>query len=667
MPKRLCLNAIVRNEAARIERMLKSVAPYISSWVIVDTGSTDGTQQIIEKFFADRKIPGLLGKCEFKSFAQARNVALAAARSSPIPYDYLLLCDADMELVVKDPTWLDDVQGDSFDMFQIAGAVQYKNRRLAKTGTTGVYITPTHEFINLDTGGCIPMEKAFFNDHADGSNRKDKFKRDIKLLKEELGKNPKDVRCMYYLAQSYRDAGKHEKAAKWYKRRVEAGGWDEEVWSAQQCYAACLGSMGDDAGYVRETLRAYQMRPSRAETLFDLSKIFREKGENALAALFSERAMEIPKTGDALFVNDYIYACGAADEFSISAFYLPEKRAKGFRVVNELSLKKSPYGFSRDLARSNLFHYYPMLKELCPSFTQTKVQFDTEDGWVPLNPSIIQHDGVVKALIRTVNYRIDEHGRYLIRGTDGTCNSTNPINTRTFFMHLDDTFQPKPDTIVELKEGVNVPAMPKPPAFPLVIGYEDMRLFNVGAALYASATVRELRSDGIPEQVSVPLFQHGSGYKRLTHEPFTCEKNWMPIIDDTYRWMYKLDEITDGSGSNVKNEVPYNIDAIGGGTQVIKIPGDRGGHLAVVHEARQIPGAPTRFYSHRFAAFGDDLQLQRLSLPFGFQTKGIEYAMGLCFDPRHPDHLLISYGFMDCEAHVGSVLLDDVKRLLCIS
>ena len=40
----ICLNMIVRNEAPVIRRCLDSVMPIIDSWVIVDTGSTDGTQ-----------------------------------------------------------------------------------------------------------------------------------------------------------------------------------------------------------------------------------------------------------------------------------------------------------------------------------------------------------------------------------------------------------------------------------------------------------------------------------------------------------------------------------------------------------------------------------------------------------------------------------------------
>ena len=40
MPTSLCLNMIVKNEAHVIRRCLDSVRPFVSHWVIVDTGST---------------------------------------------------------------------------------------------------------------------------------------------------------------------------------------------------------------------------------------------------------------------------------------------------------------------------------------------------------------------------------------------------------------------------------------------------------------------------------------------------------------------------------------------------------------------------------------------------------------------------------------------------
>jgi glycosyltransferase involved in cell wall biosynthesis len=54
----VCLNMIVRNEAHIVREVLDSVAPFIASWVIVDTGSDDGTQNVISAHMADLGIPG---------------------------------------------------------------------------------------------------------------------------------------------------------------------------------------------------------------------------------------------------------------------------------------------------------------------------------------------------------------------------------------------------------------------------------------------------------------------------------------------------------------------------------------------------------------------------------------------------------------------------------
>src|SRR5712671_786124 len=112
------LNMIVKNEAARIERCLHSVLPHISSWAIVDTGSTDGTQDIVFRVLQD--IPGDIKDEPFENFEQARNAALQYAQrtinngpvypsvsSLPLDYEYILFVDADMEMIVDDDTVFD--------------------------------------------------------------------------------------------------------------------------------------------------------------------------------------------------------------------------------------------------------------------------------------------------------------------------------------------------------------------------------------------------------------------------------------------------------------------------------------------------------------------------------------------------------------------------------
>ena len=70
---RICLNMIVKNEAAIIDRCLAAAAPHIDCYVICDTGSTDDTVERIRRFFDARGIPGEIPTTTFRNFEQARN------------------------------------------------------------------------------------------------------------------------------------------------------------------------------------------------------------------------------------------------------------------------------------------------------------------------------------------------------------------------------------------------------------------------------------------------------------------------------------------------------------------------------------------------------------------------------------------------------------------
>jgi glycosyltransferase involved in cell wall biosynthesis len=95
----ICLNMIVKNEADVVAETLDSVAPYISSWVIVDTGSTDGTQDVIRKHMARLGIPGELHERPWRNFGHNRTEALNLAQGHG---DYIWVIDAD-DIVVGTP------------------------------------------------------------------------------------------------------------------------------------------------------------------------------------------------------------------------------------------------------------------------------------------------------------------------------------------------------------------------------------------------------------------------------------------------------------------------------------------------------------------------------------------------------------------------------------
>jgi glycosyltransferase involved in cell wall biosynthesis len=97
---RICLNMIVKDEARIIERCLASLAPIIDYYVICDTGSTDATPLIAREYLARHHIAGRIHRLPFVDFATTRNASLALCRRSRARFDYILLADADMELLV---------------------------------------------------------------------------------------------------------------------------------------------------------------------------------------------------------------------------------------------------------------------------------------------------------------------------------------------------------------------------------------------------------------------------------------------------------------------------------------------------------------------------------------------------------------------------------------
>jgi hypothetical protein len=81
----------------------------------------------------------------------------------------------------------------------------------------------THEYLDVP-GGVEEFRGVWYKDHATGANRVDKFERDIRLLTEALKQEPENHPYRFYLAQSYRDAGRTAEAVEAYAKRAALGG-----------------------------------------------------------------------------------------------------------------------------------------------------------------------------------------------------------------------------------------------------------------------------------------------------------------------------------------------------------------------------------------------------------------------------------------------------------
>ena len=305
VPKTLCLNMIVKNEMANLERCLGAVAPYIACWVIGDTGSTDGTQEFIHSFFAARNIPGELHSFPFIDFAQARNEALDRARASELEYDYLLLTDADMELTVQNPAFSQDLTSAAYKVLQ-RSAVTYWNNRLLRRNVPASYKGVTHEYLDVRAGKTRKLEGISFIDHGTGSNRVDKYERDIRLLTDAIAaeRDPGMVaRYMFYLANTFRDSGQKEAALETYFKRAGLGNWYQEVFMSLLNAAKlkeALGYSNDEviAAYMEATAAC----PTRAEGAARSCSLLPRKGPLRARVRVRGTGLAIAYPNNALFV-----------------------------------------------------------------------------------------------------------------------------------------------------------------------------------------------------------------------------------------------------------------------------------------------------------------------------------------------------------------------------
>ena len=210
-PVKLCLNMIVKNESKIIQRLLESVYSILDAYCICDTGSTDNTIEIIEKFFQSKQIPGKVIREPFRNFEYNRSFALNACNDMDV--DFILLMDADM-ILWKNPKITPDKfkqllsTHDSYFMFQGSENMYYKNTRIVRNQSNVSYKGVTHEYVQLPEGftqGVLVKEIVFIQDIGDGGAKADKFTRDVRLLKDGLKDEPNNERYLFYLANSLKD------------------------------------------------------------------------------------------------------------------------------------------------------------------------------------------------------------------------------------------------------------------------------------------------------------------------------------------------------------------------------------------------------------------------------------------------------------------------------
>jgi FkbM family methyltransferase len=177
-----------------------------------------------------------------------------------------------------------------------------------------------HRTAVLDGPLCV----GHFDSARNQLDPKEKYARDAALLERALEQEPGNARYRYYLACSYRDAGMPEKALESFALRADMGGWDEEVWHSLHLMGVLAAELDKYHAAVAAQLRAYQLRPRRAEPLCALAQLHRARKEHHLSYLFARQAVRIPRPDDRLFVDESVYAWRSLDELCVAAYWVGE-------------------------------------------------------------------------------------------------------------------------------------------------------------------------------------------------------------------------------------------------------------------------------------------------------------------------------------------------------
>lgn len=674
----ICLNMIVRNESRIIKRLLQSVLPIIDTYIICDTGSTDDTPNIIKSFFDENMIPGEIITEPFKNFGYNRTFALKAARGKAT---YALLLDADMIFKVESSFDKQSLKYAAYQIIQKGGNLSYHNTRLIRLDIDAKCLGPTHEYYDLPPGSHNEkLDSLWIDDIGDGGSKGDKFERDIRLLKQGIEEEPANGRYYFYLANSYFNCGRINDCIPYYEKRIELGGWSEEIFYSHLNLGHAYMKIGNPEKAIFIWMNGYNTHPVRSETIYEICKYYREKGKNKIAMAFCMLGKNIPyPKNDSLFIHTDVYETGFDYELSILGYY---NNYQDMHKVCCRLMNKSGQNYNNLL--SNYKFYTPklksyLIKKIGGNFVKDNINVcGTNYEMNGSNPCIFKMgngkgnengSGSRYMLnIRFVNYFLNYNGSYHFPVDDGKIVTVNKI------YDLDDELNMVGNPRVLVPESNNL----------RYVGMEDMKpYYNI----YGNSNIN---NTGINNDMNIsylgtcqnPITKNISiGYGEMVLEANTssmsysvvntvynkdCEKNWVFYGDNNviYQWnpltigkiVKRNKETEEIKKEELKKDnlfleivkqtpTPPFFQQVRGSSNGCEYQ-DEMWFLCHVVEYSQ-----PREYYHFFAVFNKDtMELKRWSHLFKFDGEKIEYALGLIVEEKR---IIVSYSKWDREPTVA--------------
>jgi glycosyltransferase involved in cell wall biosynthesis len=260
----LCM--MVKNEMQMLPGAIASARALVDEIVVVDTGSTDGTDTWCASQLGVRLYRYDVGD-EIQSFSDVRNFAFSKATGK-----YVAWLDACERFVdAKDLRTL--VEQEHYDVYSLP--VQHSSIRYVREKIVprmfAHFLDRIHEFVDTDGLWCgttlpalgivrLPYQK---------QSRESSESRNIRLLKLQLEtdpQNPRRARWLFYLGRDLCDARRFDEALPYLRQRVGLAGFWEERFNAGVLMARI---------YLYET-KDYVRAEKTADALISMAKVYRE-------------------------------------------------------------------------------------------------------------------------------------------------------------------------------------------------------------------------------------------------------------------------------------------------------------------------------------------------------------------------------------------------------
>ena len=657
----LCLNMIVKNESKIITRLLNSVSQIIDCYCICDTGSTDETSKIIIEYFNKKNIPGIILYEPFKNFCYNRNYALKSCLGMS---DYVLLLDADMIIEINNFNKKILNSSDSFYILQGNDSFYYQNMRIVKNNGLYKYIGVTHEYIDTPPNNTVKgfdKSSVFIRDIGDGGAKHDKFERDIKLLLDGIKEEPNNVRYYFYLANSYYDTSRFGEAINVYKKRIELGGWVEEVWYSYYRIGLCFKKMNKINDAIHYWMEGYDYYPERLEGLYEVLQHYRLTSKHKLGDMIYQMATKILNLNKNrehyLFLHNDIYTYKIYYEYTIIACY------NGIKNINNEVIKV--LNNSKDINEtnnllSNMKFYKDILTQKSKITIDNSIVSNINNENIKLTSSsscLIQNkkNNGYQMNIRYVNYYITENGNYL--------DCDKHIITVNKYVEFDSNFNIQTEKWIKLQFDNR-----------RYIGVEDIRIFydiDTNELLYIGTGYHQNEQLGIVSgNYDIENFKLNGSEIKQDFNNSGCEKNWVFVDFNNsthivYDWnpvnICKINKETNKLEKVAKRETPSIFSRIRGSTNGFKYTKTSNksinGNVQIDIEDYEIwfvnhivSYESPRHYYHIITIFDSNMNLLRYSAPFKFEGDPIEYCLSIIVEE---ERVLINYSTWDRTTRIG--------------